>query len=70
MLKPVLLVLICLVLLGLSIRLFYRGLRQAGTQRVLGRLSQGKFNGRWKKPPGRDWSGPFCEQVWGGQPTD
>ena len=35
MLKPVLLILACLVLLGLSIRLFYRGLRQTGTERVL-----------------------------------
>ncbi|PMU08952.1 tight adherence protein B [Pseudomonas frederiksbergensis] len=42
MLKPVLLILLCLVLLGLSIRLFYRGLRQSGTERVLGRLIQGQ----------------------------
>ncbi|MBK5352725.1 type II secretion system F family protein [Pseudomonas sp. TH41] len=54
MLKPVLLVLICLVLLGLSIRLFYRGLRQAGTQRVLGRLSQGQVQREVEKTT---WAG-------------
>ena len=43
MLKPVLLILVSLVLLGLSIRLFYRGLRQTGTERVLGRLTQGQL---------------------------
>ncbi|MGE8066416.1 type II secretion system F family protein [Pseudomonas sp. NPDC089569] len=42
MLKPLLLLLVCLTLLGLSARLFYSGLRQNGTQRILGRLSQGQ----------------------------
>ena len=42
MLKPMLLILVCQILLGLSIRLFYRGLRQSGTERVLGRLIQGQ----------------------------
>ncbi|MHC8290872.1 type II secretion system F family protein [Pseudomonas sp. XS1P51] len=42
MLKPVLLILVCLGLLGLSIRLFYSALRQTGTDRVLGRLTQGQ----------------------------
>ena len=42
MLKPLLLILLCLTLLGLSARLLYRGLRQPGTQRVLERLSQGQ----------------------------
>lgn len=42
MLKPLLLILVCLTLLGLSARLLYRGLRQPGTQRVLERLSQGQ----------------------------
>jgi len=42
MLKPLLLILVCLTLLGLSARLLYRGLRQPGTQRVLDRLSQGQ----------------------------
>ncbi|MCU1763868.1 type II secretion system F family protein [Pseudomonas sp. 14P_8.1_Bac3] len=42
MLKPVLLILVCLALLGLSVRLFYRGLRQSGNDRVLGRLTQGQ----------------------------
>jgi tight adherence protein B len=42
MLKPLLLILICLALLGLSVRLFYRGLRQEGKDRVLGRLAQGQ----------------------------
>ncbi|WP_237886807.1 type II secretion system F family protein [Pseudomonas sp. PGPR40] len=42
MLKPALLILICLTLLGLSIRLFYNGLRQTGIDRTLGRLTQGQ----------------------------
>lgn len=42
MLKPLLLILVCLALLGLSVRLFYRGLRQSGTDKVLGRLAQGQ----------------------------
>ncbi|HEF4761764.1 TPA: type II secretion system F family protein [Pseudomonas putida] len=42
MLKPLLLILVCLILLGLSARLFYNGLRQSGTERILGRLNQGQ----------------------------
>jgi tight adherence protein B len=42
MLKPLLLSLVCLALLGLSARLLYRGLRQPGTQRALDRLTQGQ----------------------------
>ena len=42
MLKPLLLILICLALLGLSLRLFYNGWRQGGTERVLDRLNQGQ----------------------------
>jgi len=42
MLKPLLLILVCLALLGLSARLLYRGLRQPGTQRALERLAQGQ----------------------------
>ncbi|MFW9079442.1 type II secretion system F family protein [Pseudomonas sp. P2757] len=42
MLKPLLLILICLALLGLSLRLFYNGWRQNGTERVLDRLNQGQ----------------------------
>lgn len=42
MFKPTLLILICLTLLGLSIRLFYNGLRQTGIDRTLGRLMQGQ----------------------------
>lgn len=42
MLKPALLILLCLTLLGVSIRLFYNGLRQAGIDRTLGRLTQGQ----------------------------
>ncbi|MGY3174657.1 tight adherence protein B [Pseudomonas sp. TE12234] len=42
MLKPLLLILVSLALLGLSARLLYRGLRQPGTQRVLERLTQGQ----------------------------
>lgn len=42
MLKPLLLILVCLALLGVSVRLFYNGLRQSGTERILGRLNQGQ----------------------------
>lgn len=42
MLKPVLLILTCLTLLGVSIRLFYNGLRQTGIDRTLTRLTQGQ----------------------------
>jgi len=42
MLKPALLILVCLIFLGLSLRLLYNGLRQSGTERILGRLSQGQ----------------------------
>lgn len=54
MLKAVLLILVCLVLLGLSIRLFYSGLRQTGTERVLGRLSQGQVERTVEKS---SWAG-------------
>jgi tight adherence protein B len=42
MLKPLLLTLVCLALLGLSVRLLQRGLRQPGTERALERLTQGQ----------------------------
>ncbi len=42
MLKPLLLIVICLTLFGLSLRLFYNGLRQSGAERVLDRLNQGQ----------------------------
>ncbi|WDH23573.1 type II secretion system F family protein [Pseudomonas chlororaphis] len=42
MLGPVLLALLCLTLLGLSGWMFYSGLRQARTARVLERLAQGQ----------------------------
>ncbi|PTT88136.1 type II secretion system protein F, partial [Pseudomonas sp. HMWF005] len=42
MLKPLLLIVICLALLGLSLRLFYNSWRQSGAERVLDRLSQGQ----------------------------
>lgn len=42
MLGPVLLALLCLTLLGLSGWMFYSGLRQARTARVLDRLAQGQ----------------------------
>ncbi|CAI8890543.1 tight adherence protein B [Pseudomonas sp. IT-P253] len=54
MLKPLLLILICLTFLGLSIRMFYKGLRQSGTKRVLGRLSQGQVQRRVQK---HTWAG-------------
>lgn len=42
MLKPLLLIVICLTLLGLSLRLFYNGWRQGGAERVIDRLNQGQ----------------------------
>lgn len=42
MLKPLLLTLVCLALVGLSVRLFYRALREPGTKRTLERLTQGQ----------------------------
>jgi tight adherence protein B len=42
MLKPLLLIVICLAFLGLSLRLFYNSWRQSGTERVLDRLNQGQ----------------------------
>ncbi|MCU1751445.1 type II secretion system F family protein [Pseudomonas sp. 6D_7.1_Bac1] len=42
MIGPILLSLMCVVLLGLSIRLFYQGLRKTSTERVLSRLAQGQ----------------------------
>ncbi|WP_419712194.1 type II secretion system F family protein [Pseudomonas sp. NFX224] len=42
MFKPLLLTLVCLALLGLSVRLLVRGLRQPGTERALERLTQGQ----------------------------
>jgi tight adherence protein B len=42
MLKPLLLILVCLALLGVSARLLYQALRQPGTQRALDRLTQGQ----------------------------
>lgn len=42
MLKPALLILVCLIMLGLSMHLLLKGLRQTGTERVLNRLAQGQ----------------------------
>ncbi|MGF6206245.1 type II secretion system F family protein [Pseudomonas frederiksbergensis] len=42
MLKVLLLILVCLTLLGLSARMFQRGLRQTATERVIARLTQGQ----------------------------
>ncbi|POA20038.1 type II secretion system protein F [Pseudomonas sp. FW300-N1A1] len=42
MIGPILLSLMCLVLLCLSIRLFFKGVRQTNTERVLSRLAQGQ----------------------------
>ncbi|MCX4220741.1 MULTISPECIES: type II secretion system F family protein [Pseudomonas] len=54
MLKPLVLILICLALLGLSLRLFYNGWRQGGTERVLDRLNQGQPQLLAEKPR---WAG-------------
>ncbi|UVJ44582.1 type II secretion system F family protein [Pseudomonas sp. LS1212] len=42
MIGPIVLGLVCLVLLGLSLRLFYSGMRKSGTERVLQRLGHGQ----------------------------
>jgi len=42
MLGPLLLAPVCLILLGLSIWLFYQGLRKTHTERILNRLAQGQ----------------------------
>ncbi|MEB0046875.1 MULTISPECIES: type II secretion system F family protein [unclassified Pseudomonas] len=42
MLGPIILILVCLMLLGLSIRLFLQGLRKTGNERVLNRLAEGQ----------------------------
>ncbi|EJN17051.1 Flp pilus assembly protein TadB [Pseudomonas sp. GM78] len=54
MLKPLLLILVCLALLGLSARLLVRGLREPGTRRVLERLAQGQPERVVRKTP---WTG-------------
>lgn len=42
MLGPIILIVICLTLLGLSIRLFLQGLRRTATEKVLNRLAAGQ----------------------------
>jgi tight adherence protein B len=42
MIGPLLLCLVCLLLLTLSVRLFYQGVRKSGSERVLERLGQGQ----------------------------
>ncbi|CAI8934804.1 tight adherence protein B [Pseudomonas sp. IT-347P] len=42
MLGPIILIVICLTLLGLSIRLFLQGLRKTATEKVLNRLAAGQ----------------------------
>ena len=42
MIGPLVLSLVCLLLLGVSIRLFYQGLRKTNTERVLNRLAEGQ----------------------------
>ena len=54
MLRPALLILVCLILFGLSLRFLYNGLRQNGTERILGRLSQGQPQ---RMLPKSSWSG-------------
>lgn len=51
---PLLLSLLCLLLLGLSIRLFYQGARKSSTERVLNRLAAGQPQLIVEKPA---WNG-------------
>ena len=50
MIGPIVLSLMCLMLLGLSIRLFYQGLRKTSNERVLGRLAEGQPRQAVEKP--------------------
>ena len=50
MLGPIILVVICLTLLGLSIRLFLQGLRKTATEKVLNRLAAGQPQLAAEKP--------------------
>lgn len=50
MIGPIVLSLMCLMLLGLSIRLFYQGLRKTSNERVLGRLAEGQPRQAAEKP--------------------
>lgn len=69
MLAPLLLSLICLVLLGLSIHLFFRGVRQTGIERVMDRLAQGQPQLELQRPAGVAWTARSCGQAWGAQPS-
>ncbi|CAI8739016.1 tight adherence protein B [Pseudomonas sp. IT-232MI5] len=50
MLGPIILIVICLTLLGLSIRLFLQGLRKTATEKVLNRLAAGQPQLATEKP--------------------
>ena len=50
MLGPVILITLCLVLLGLSIRLFLHGIRKTANEKVLGRLAAGQPQLAEEKP--------------------
>lgn len=50
MLAPLMLIIVCLVLLGLSIRLFLQGLRKTATEKVLHRLAAGQPQRPAEKP--------------------
>jgi tight adherence protein B len=50
MLGPIILIVICLTLLGLSIRLFLQGLRKTATEKVLNRLAAGQPQLAAEKP--------------------
>jgi len=50
MLGPIILIVICLTLLGLSIRLFLQGLRKTATEKVLNRLAAGQPRLAAEKP--------------------
>jgi len=52
MLGPIILIVICLTLLGLSIRLFLQGLRKTATEKVLNRLAAGQPQLAPEKPLG------------------
>ncbi|WP_455807461.1 type II secretion system F family protein [Pseudomonas fluorescens] len=50
MLGPIILIVVCLTLLGLSIRLFLQGLRKTATEKVLNRLAAGQPQLAAEKP--------------------
>lgn len=67
MIGPVILIVLCLLLLGLSIRLFLQGVRKTANERVLSRLAVGQPQATAEKTRGPVWSGCSCGQALAGR---